>query len=63
MVRQGDILHSYADIEEARRGLGFEPKVSPKEGFHRLLELEKPFRAGDLVSTEKVSRVAEEKHK
>jgi nucleoside-diphosphate-sugar epimerase len=33
--RPGDILHSCADIEKARRMLGFEPVVGFKQGLRR----------------------------
>jgi len=36
-ARPGDIKHSYADINEARIHLGFEPQVSLKDGLARLL--------------------------
>jgi len=35
--RLGDIKHSYADISKARRILGYEPKVSLKEGLEKLV--------------------------
>jgi dTDP-L-rhamnose 4-epimerase len=34
--RAGDIRHCYADISKARRLLGFEPRVSQKQGFSEL---------------------------
>lgn len=36
--RPGDIRHSYADIEKARRSLGYEPKISLRDGLRRLVE-------------------------
>ena len=36
--RSGDIRDSYADISKAKRLLGYEPKVSLKEGLKTLLE-------------------------
>jgi len=37
--RQGDIKHIYANIEEAKHRLGFEPRVSLKEGLSTLIAL------------------------
>ncbi len=34
-VRAGDVPHSYADIEAARAGLGYEPRVGFLEGLRR----------------------------
>jgi len=39
--RLGDIKHSYASIELARKELGYEPKVKLREGIERLLKLNK----------------------
>jgi len=36
--RQGDIKHSYADVREAKIYLGFEPRITLKEGLSSLLE-------------------------
>jgi len=36
--RMGDIRHSYADISRARRVLGYNPKVSLKEGLAKLVK-------------------------
>jgi len=36
--RPGDIRHSYADISKAKRILGYEPKISLKEGLTQLVE-------------------------
>jgi len=36
-ARPGDIKHSYADINEARIHLGFEPRITLKDGLARLL--------------------------
>jgi nucleoside-diphosphate-sugar epimerase len=36
--RSGDILHSQADITEARKALGYEPKISFEEGLRRTWE-------------------------
>ena len=36
-ARQGDVRHSYADIQEARDALGYEPKISLKEGLSTLI--------------------------
>jgi dTDP-L-rhamnose 4-epimerase len=36
--RQGDIRHCYADISRIRRDLGYEPRVSLKEGFDDLAD-------------------------
>jgi nucleoside-diphosphate-sugar epimerase len=33
--RQGDVMHSLADIEKARRLLGYEPSISFEEGLER----------------------------
>jgi nucleoside-diphosphate-sugar epimerase len=35
--RPGDVRHSLADIQEARRLLGYEPRVSLEEGLRRTL--------------------------
>lgn len=35
--RPGDVRHSLADIQEARRHLGYEPRVSLEEGLRRTL--------------------------
>jgi len=40
-ARKGDIRHSYADIKEAKQHLGFEPRVSLKEGLLTLIEFYK----------------------
>ena len=32
-ARDGDILHSYADISKAEKGLGYQPKVGFEEGL------------------------------
>lgn len=39
--RLGDIKHSYASIELARKELGYEPKVELRQGIERLLKLNK----------------------
>lgn len=39
-ARSGDILDSYADISKARKILGYEPKVSLKEGLKTLIDSE-----------------------
>jgi UDP-glucose 4-epimerase len=36
-ARAGDVRYSYADIQEARDVLGFEPRISLKEGLSALL--------------------------
>ena len=36
--RLGDIRHNYADITKARQLLGFEPKVSFKEGLKQFTD-------------------------
>jgi len=36
--RPGDIRHSYADISKAKRILGYEPKISLREGLTQLVE-------------------------
>jgi UDP-glucose 4-epimerase len=36
--RPGDIRHSYADISEAQRSLGYSPDVIIEEGLGRLIE-------------------------
>ncbi len=36
--READIKHSYADIKEAKTFLGFEPRITLKEGLANLLE-------------------------
>jgi len=38
--RKGDIKHIYANIEEAKLRLGFEPRVSLNEGLSTLIEME-----------------------
>ncbi len=38
-ARIGDVRHSYADIKEAKANLGFEPKISLKEGLSTLLHV------------------------
>jgi len=38
--RKGDIRNSCADISKAIRALGFEPKVTLKEGLRMLLKRE-----------------------
>lgn len=35
--RKGDIKHSYANIKETREHLGFEPRVSLKDGLLTLI--------------------------
>ncbi len=39
--RQGDVRHSLADIQEARRHLGYDPRVSLEEGLRRTLAASK----------------------
>ena len=36
--RAGDIKHSQADISHAKEHLGYEPKVSFREGLERTIE-------------------------
>jgi len=36
-ARRGDLRHSYADIREAKTALGYEPKISLKEGLSTLI--------------------------
>ncbi len=36
-ARKGDIKHSYADVKKAKQHLGFEPRVSLKEGLLTLI--------------------------
>lgn len=36
--RKGEVRHSYADISKARKLLGYEPKVSYKEGLLKVLD-------------------------
>ena len=36
-ARDGDIKHSYADIRKAKAKLGYEPKISLKEGITALV--------------------------
>jgi UDP-glucose 4-epimerase len=36
--RAGDVLHSWADVSEARRVIGFEPRVSLREGLQRAVD-------------------------
>jgi UDP-glucose 4-epimerase len=38
-ARAGDVRYSYADIQEARDVLGFEPRISLKEGLSALLRI------------------------
>lgn len=35
--RSGDVRDSFADITRARKLLGYEPKITLKEGLERLL--------------------------
>ena len=37
-ARQGDVLHSFADITVARKALGYDPQVGLEEGLERTLE-------------------------
>jgi UDP-glucuronate 4-epimerase len=37
-LQQGDVVRTYADIEESRRDLGFEPKTTISEGIPRFIE-------------------------
>ncbi|MFI0435077.1 MAG: NAD-dependent epimerase/dehydratase family protein [Parachlamydiaceae bacterium] len=37
-MQQGDVLSTYADIEESRKELGFDPKVSLEEGISRFIQ-------------------------
>jgi len=36
--RQGDIKHSYADVDRAKDDLGYDPKVDFKSGLHKTVE-------------------------
>lgn len=36
--RQGDILHSYADIKRARKDLGYDPKIMFEEGLKKTVK-------------------------
>lgn len=49
--RVGDIRHCYADIEQARRVLGFEPRVDLAEGLAELVEWLAGEKALDRVET------------
>jgi len=40
--RPGDVRHSLADIEKARRLLGFEPKIGIREGLERTAAFFRP---------------------
>jgi UDP-glucose 4-epimerase len=40
-ARVGDVKHSYANIQEAKAILGFEPKISLKEGLSTLLHADR----------------------
>jgi UDP-glucuronate 4-epimerase len=37
-LQQGDVVRTYADIEESRRDLGFEPKTTISEGIPRFIQ-------------------------
>jgi UDP-glucose 4-epimerase len=54
--RPGDVLRLYADIRAAQRLLGFEPRISLKEGLHRLVrwyrQLNRP--VAELLEAERV---------
>lgn len=49
--RAGDIRHCYADIEKARRLLGYEPRVSHEEGFGELAAWLREQKAEDKAET------------
>ena len=36
--RPGDVLHSLADISEARKNIGYDPKVNVKKGLAKTVE-------------------------
>ena len=42
-ARNGDIKHSYADISKAKARLGYEPKISLKEGVAALFRRAEAF--------------------
>jgi len=39
----GDFLENYADIEKAKKDLGFEPKTSLEEGIKKFVEWHKEY--------------------
>ena len=43
--RAGDVLHSVASLERARRELGYEPEVDLREGLTRTIEYYREQRA------------------
>jgi dTDP-L-rhamnose 4-epimerase len=45
--RKGDIRHCFADISKIKSGLGFEPKVSFKEGMREIIEWSQGVKAED----------------
>jgi dTDP-L-rhamnose 4-epimerase len=47
--RAGDIRHCFADIERARRELGFEPRVKLEDGIDEVIDFVRGQRAADLV--------------
>lgn len=53
--RMGDIRHCFADITKARRLLGYEPRVSLKEGFRELAEW-----LHDQIAIDRVDQATEE---
>ena len=48
--RVGDIRHCFADISQARSILGYEPRVTLKEGLRELAEWLEGQQAVDLVA-------------
>lgn len=56
--RMGDIRHCFADISKARRLLGYEPRVSLKEGFRELAEW-----LHDQIAIDRVDQATEELEK
>ena len=53
--RTGDVRHCYADIERARKLLGFEPRTSFEEGLEELADW-----LGDATAVDRVDEATEE---
>ena len=54
-MQLGDVPASYADIETARRDLGFEPKATIETGLAAFVEWYKQYHGAELIGTERVS--------
>lgn len=58
-LRVGDVKHSYADITEAKRLLGYEPAVSLEEGIKLMIEQEQTLTAAHILSHDALTPISD----